>query len=419
MAVKDSFRPLPRPNYRRRRAVAAVVVVAVVSGVVHLVSHERGSLSSSQKRKATATTGPLGQRSFLAGVVPARAAQGSEQAVPRSVSNLERRMPIERRVAQLFLVGFTGSGPGAPVFGDLARLDLGGLVVRSDNYTGPQQLTQLTAFAGEVSRRHKHVPPWLLTSQDGGEFSALRGLPPADSPSAVKSVAQARKEAVQAAGSLHALGINGVLGPDLDVDTDPGGPYTNLAFSVDPNEVGQFGVATVRAYARQKMLTLPKHFPGLGAASQPTDDGSAEVGLSLNQLAGRDLVPFKAVLDAGSQGVMLGHGLYTTDQFSTPASESNALITDLLRDNLRFHGIAVTDDLEAAGITDTQSVPDAAVAALRAGADMLYISGPGADQAAAYTAVLNAVSSGKIPAARIDQAVLRILAVKQKLGLIR
>jgi beta-N-acetylhexosaminidase len=419
MAVKDSFRPLPRPNYRRRRVVAAVALVAVVSGVVHLISHERGSSSSSPKRKATATTGPLGKRSFLAGVVPAPAAQGSEPAVSRGVSKLEKRMPIERRVAQLFLVGFTGSGTGAPVFGDLARLDLGGLVIQSDNYTGSEQLIRLTAFAGEVAQRHKHVPPWLLTSQDGGEFSSLRGLPPADSPSAVKSVAQARKEAAQAAGSLHALGINGVLGPDVDVDTDPGGPYTDVTFSDDPNGVGQFGVATVRAYARQMMLTLPKHFPGLGAASQSTDDGSAEVGLPLNELAGRDLVPFKAVLDAGSQGVLLGHGLYTTDQFATPASESNALVTDLLRDNLRFHGIAVTDDLEASAITDTQAVPDAAVAALNAGADMVYISGPRADQTAAYAAVLNAVKSGKIPAARIEQAVLRILAVKQKLGLVK
>ena len=177
--------------------------------------------------------------------------------------------------------------------------------------------------------------------------------------------------------------------------------------------MARFAAATVRAYLGAKMLTTPKHFPGLGAASQSTDDGAAEVGLSLQVLAGRDLVPFKAALDAGSAGVMIGHGLYTTDAFATPASESSALMVDLLRDNLGFKGIAVTDDLEAGAITDGQSVPDAAVAALKAGADMVFISGPRSDQTAAYAAVLSAARSGEIPKARLQQAVLRILLVKR------
>ncbi len=398
--------------------VMLVIAAAVVSAVKR-VTRDSSSSSTVQQPAAIATTGGPGQHSFLARVVPAPSAQSGGPVVPSSVTKLEQRMSIERKVAQLFLVGFSGTGTGAPVFGDLAQLDLGGLVFQSGNYTGPQQLAGLTALATQVSRRHGHVPLWLLTIQDGGRFSALRGLPPADSPGDLTSVTQARSEATQAARSLHALGINGVLGPDLDVDTDPGGPYTDVAYSSDPNEVGAFGVATVRAFERQKMLTVVKHFPGLGAATQSTDDGAAEVGLPLDALATRDLVPFKAALDAGSQGVLLGHGLYASDQFSTPASQSSALATALLRDNLRFRGIAVTDDLEASAINDTQPAADAAVASLKAGADMLYISGPRADQSAAYNAVLTAARSGQIPAARIDQAVLRILSVKRALGLIR
>jgi beta-N-acetylhexosaminidase len=257
-----------------------------------------------------------------------------------------------------------------------------------------------------------------LTSQDGGEFSELGGLPPADPPSAISSVKQAAAEAAQAARSLRALGINGVLGPETDVDTDPGGPYTRVAFSNDPDQVALFAAAVVRAYARQRMLTTPKHFPGLGAADQPTDDGPATVGLSVDALAGRDLVPFKAALDAGSEGVMLGHGLYTTDGFATPASQSSTLAIGLLRSNLRFGGVAVTDDLEAAAIHDAQSVPDAAVASIKAGADMVYISGPASDQAAAYQAVLNAARRGDIPNSRLEAAVGHVLLAKKKLHVI-
>jgi beta-N-acetylhexosaminidase len=166
------------------------------------------------------------------------------------------------------------------------------------------------------------------------------------------------------------------------------------------------------------MLVTPKHFPGLGAASQPTEDGAANVGLSPQQLGARDLVPFKAAFDAGASGVMIGHGLYSTDEFVTPASQSSALVTGLLRNNLRFGGVAVSDDLESPAITSSYSVPDAAVAAIKAGVDMVWISGPSSDQSAAYLAVLNAARRHEIPAARIQTAVLRILQTKQYLGLI-
>src|SRR5690349_11367119 len=225
-ALKDSFRALRRPNYGRRRLIAAILVLVAAAGVVAGVK----SLARDPRVKppATAATGPTGslaKTSFLQRVVPAERESGRD--VPPGVSALANRLPLERKVAQLFLVGFTGTGPGAPVFSELAQRDLGGIVFLADNYTGPQQLAGLTAFARQLARRHKRVPPWLFTIQDGGEFSALAGLPPADAPSAVSDVQRAAAEASQAARSLQKLGINGVLGPEADVDTDPGGPYTD------------------------------------------------------------------------------------------------------------------------------------------------------------------------------------------------
>ena len=393
--------------------VAAIVVLVAAAGAVAGVkSLTRDSKPQPPALAATGATGPVSHSSFLQRVVPAATEQGPD--VPRSVSDLANRLPLERKVAQLFLVGFIGTGTNAPVFSELAQRDVGGVVFLADNYTGPQQLAGLTAFARQVARRHKRVPPWLMTIQDGGDFSALAGLPPADAPSAISDVDRAAAEAGQAARSLHALGINGVLGPEVDVDTDPGGPYTRIAFSNDPTQVAQFAAATVRAYVRQHMFTAPKHFPGLGAANNPTSDGSATVGLSLEALATRDLVPFKAALDAGSQGVLIGHGLYTSDSFATPASQSTALMRDLLRTNMHFDGVAVTDDLEASAITDTMSVPSAAVASIQAGADMVYVSDP-ADQEAAYQAVLNAARRGQIPSSRLNAAVLHILLAKKTL----
>jgi beta-N-acetylhexosaminidase len=418
MALKDSFRPL-----RRRLPILGLLLVLVVgAGVAAWLVFGRGGGGGSKpplpQASGSAAGGPLSHRSFLERVIPPPPERTTGPAVPRSLTDLARRLPLERKVAELFLYGFSGTDQTAPVFAELAKLDIGGLVITVDNYKDPQQLSQLTSFAAALARRHHHVPPWLLTEQDGGEFNDLSGLPPADAPSNIRSVADAATEAAQAAVALRKLGIDGVLGPDADVDTSTGGAYTRLAYSDVPAKVAAYVGVTVKEFAREKMLTAPKHFPGLGAADQPTADGAANVGLSPQQLAVRDLVPFKTAFQQGAQAVLVGHGLYSTDEFVTPASESSALMLSLLRQNMRFGGIAITDDLESPASTGFQSVPDAAVASIRAGADMVWISGPSSDQSAAYSAVLSAARSGQISAARIEQAVLRILEVKQRLGLI-
>jgi beta-N-acetylhexosaminidase len=432
MALKDSFRPLRRRSRRsrrsrrlRRRRIVAVSAVALVlaGGAAAAVLALNGGgndkpVAALPPASGSASTGPLSHRSFLERVIPPPAERGNGPSVPSSLADLARRLPLERKVAQLFIFGFEGKDETAPVFGDLAKLDMGGLSITADNYSGPQQLQALTGAVAKLVNDHHLVPPWLLTVQDGGDFSELGDLPPTDPPADVKTIQQAANDAAETASALHQAGINGVLGPDVDVDTSTGGAYTRLAYSDSPTQEAHFAAVTVRAFAHQKMLVTPKHFPGLGAAAQPTEDGPANVGLSPQQLATRDLVPFKAAFDAGASGVMLGHGLYSTDEFVTPASQSTALATELLRGNMRFDGVAVTDDLESPAITGSQSVPDAAVASIKAGADMVWISGPESDQNAAYLAVLNAARRGEIPAARINEAVLRILQTKQHLGLI-
>jgi beta-N-acetylhexosaminidase len=190
-------------------------------------------------------------------------------------------------------------------------------------------------------------------------------------------------------------------------------------FSDEPREVAAFAAATVPAYRRARMLSAVEHFPGLGAATQPTEEGPAQVGLALDDLRRNDLVPFRAAFRAGAPGVVLSHALYAIDDFTTPGSLSKRVVTDLLRRELHFRGVAITDDLSDPAITADSSVPDAAIRALRAGADMLYVSGPSSDQQAAYVAVLRAVQRKQVPRRRLDEAVGRILDAKKRLGLIR
>ncbi len=366
---------------------------------------------------------PLARVSFLARIIPPPAARTKAQpetgSLARGVAALLSRLPVERKVAQLFALGFEGTDASADIVGRLRRLDLGALVIARQNYTDEAQLTALTGELRATARGARHFPPFVLTSQEGGDLNSLPGLPPSAPPAGVASAAQAGAEALASGRALRRLGVTGVLGPVIDVGLGSGSALGERIYSDDPDEVAAYARRTVEAYRTSRVFSSAAHLPGLGAADQATQDGPASVGLELDQLRERDLVPFEAAIGAGAPGVTLAHALYPFSDFTVPASLSPAVATKLLRDELGFEGVALTDDLADPAITALYTVPDAAVEAVRAGADMLVISGPAGDQQAAYVAVLQAVRSGRISRARLDRAVGRILSVKRDYGLIR
>jgi beta-N-acetylhexosaminidase len=400
-----------------RRALIAAAVVLVVVGVVVL---RGGGEDKPRVVEAGAQRTAERRTSFLARLIPPPAERPRGGAgVPRSVSDLTKRLPRQRKVAQLFLLGFRGKDLNSAIFRQLRRLDLGGIVIDAGNYTDPQQLGLLAGEAGLIAKQEKHVPPWVMASQEGGAFNAFPDLPPANVASDQASVEQAVREADEAGATLRPLGVSGILSPVADVGLAEDPAVGPRAFSDEPRRVADYARAVVGAYRRKRLFAAVKHFPGLGAASQSTEEGPANVGQSLDELRARDLVPFRAAIEAGVPAVVLSHGLYTTDDFVTPASLSKKVATGLLKRELKFGGVAITDDLADPPITALGSIPDAAVQAVQAGADMLYISGPAGDQQAAYVAVLRAVRNGEITRRRLDEAVLRILSVKRDYGLIR
>jgi beta-N-acetylhexosaminidase len=418
MAVKDSFPAVRGPRRRRIliRQITAVFLIAVIAGGAIVFVRSRGDDGTTTNLRLPAATGngdgPESRVSFLERLIPPPPQRVSGPAAPRSLADLARRLPLERAVAQLFLFGFTGKDSGAPIFRELQRLDVGGLVVDGGNYDSAQQLAGLIGQLTAAAKNAKHLPPWVMAEQDGGDYSQFPDLPPALAPADYKqSVEGAATAMANAATTLKALGVNGLLEPDLDV-ADIESPLGPRAFSDDPDAVAAYARRTIAACRQLVILCAPKHFPGIGAADTVTDEGTAQVGLPLAQLIARDVVPFKAAINAGVSAVVVGEGLYEPDDFVTPAALSRKVIGDLLRKRLRFGGLAITDDLADPGVSSLVQIPDAAVQAIEAGADMVWISGELSDQEAAYTAVLNAVRSGEIPEARVRQSLLRVLVAK-------
>jgi beta-N-acetylhexosaminidase len=407
------------------RSVALVLVAIVVIGGIALAASElsdNGSSSPAPRPIAQATGGsgePVSRESFLARLIPVPPETVKGPKAPRSVSDLVHRLPLQRKVAQLFLWGFEGQDLTAPIFGQLRKYDLGGIVIQSPNYQNPQQLSSMAGEAVVISQQAKHVPPWVMAAQEGGDFSEFADLPPAHALGDLHNAREGAKEAGAAGRALKSLGVTGVLAPDVDVGSPGGAVFGKRLFSDQADKVAGLGAAVVRAYGGAGVLSAPKYFPGTGAVSQPPDQGPAQVGLSMADLRARDLRPFRAAIRAGAPAVVIGSGLYASDDFVTPALLSSNITTGLLRRELHYRGVAITDDLASPSVTAFESIPDAAVGAIRAGADLVYISGTQGKQEAAYLAVLNAVRKGDISRARVNEALARALIAKQKLGLIQ
>lgn len=402
--------------------IAALAVIGVVL-VAALTVALRGGDDAPKSVRATTPPPPdrpIVRRSFLEQVIPARGAGLPGANVPAQIAAAVKRMSVEDKAAQTMLLGYEGKGPTAPVLALLRKRPLGGIVIRRSNYFSTDQITAIAGRATGVARREKHDPPFVWAPQEGGNFSALPGVPPADAPADVENARVAAREALDSGRALSRLNLNGVLAPVLDVGTeDTRDALGARSFSNQPRPTGVFAISTVAAYKRAGVVSAAEHFPGLGAATQSPDDGLASVGLSLDQLRKRDLVPFAAAIRAGVPAIVISNASYATDDFVTPATLSRAVSTDLLRGEMGFRGVAIADDLSQPAITTSMSVADAAAQALAAGSDMVYISGPARGQEAAYRAIIAAIRSGEISRVRIDEAVTRVLTLKREYGLVR
>jgi beta-N-acetylhexosaminidase len=321
-------------------------------------------------------------------------------------------LPLDRAVAQLFLVGFRGTDPRASFFRRLLERDWGGVVLTRDNYV---DLGQVAALAGEVrvvAAKAGHTPPIVAAAQLGGHDSAFPHVPPR-AQARVGSAAKARHEAELAGARLRELGVRMTFAPDADVGV-VGGPWAGRAFADDPGSVTRLVRAAVAGYDAAGIASAPGNFPGEGSASADPRETVATVGLDVSQLRRADMRPFAAIARR-APAITMSNALYAGFDGVTPATLLPKAIA-LLR-GLGFHGAVVSGDLSAVTLATGGSPAQAAVAALEAGCDLLYVPGNAADQEAAYVAVLRAVRRGRVPMTRIASALTHIAALKRHAGL--
>jgi beta-N-acetylhexosaminidase len=304
-----------------------------------------------------------------------------------SKARAERRATLglsaERAAARLMLVGFGGTGHDAPIVRRLRDRDFGGVVLGAGNYADNAQLATLVDVIASAARRAHHAPPVVFADR----------LP-------------------VALGTLHSAHVSATFGPVADLAIT-GGPHERDGFSDDPRATARVVARAVSIRSAARVASAVGHFPGEGAAAGDPELEPAPVGLSLEALRQADLVPFRRVIHKAS-AVQMSNALYAAFDGVTPATELPEAVA-LLR-GLGFHGVVVSGDLTVASMVGGDSIAASAVAALRAGCDLLYIPGDAAAQESAYRALVRAIRSGAVPPGRVTAALRRVTLLQRVHG---
>jgi beta-N-acetylhexosaminidase len=323
------------------------------------------------------------------------------------------QMSVRDMVGQMFMISMGGTRPDYHVNKMIRERNIGGVLLFGYNMRSEAQTKALTDSLQELSMRTEpSIPLFIAVDQEGGAISQAPWVAPQPAAARVGArgdPAEARAIAERIGRDLLRAGVNTDLAPV--VDTGFGAAIGVRSFGEDPQLVAEMGAAAVEGFEAARVVSAAKHFPNHGAATSDSHKSQPVVNHDLATLRSRDLPPFQAAIEAGAPMVMVGHLVYPVIDPERPASLSPEAV-GMLRGELGFDGVVVTDDLAMAGATSGGPPARAAVEAVKAGADLLIISSLPEQQADAYDAVVAAVESGEIPQRRIQASVERILNVK-------
>ena len=344
------------------------------------------------------------------------------------------RMTLDQKVAQLFVVTpevLTGMGQvtaaGDATRDALKRHPVGGLCYFGQNITGADQLRRLLADTRSLcAEAGAGLAPFLTVDEEGGPLVArvansgyfdVQRFPDMAEVGATGDASQAANVGRVVGAYLSDIGFNVDFAPVADVLTNPANQVIGArAFSSDVSVVSQMVAAEVPALLENGVLPCLKHFPGHGDTEGDSHTGAVCSMRGRDQIEACELAPFRAGIEAGCPLVMVGH--IETPNFAAdglPASLSKTMMTDVLRGELGFDGVIVSDSFSMGAITQNYEPADAALRFIQAGGDLILMT---PDLEAAHQGLMDAIDDGTLTEARVDESVKRVLKAKQKAGLL-
>ena len=331
------------------------------------------------------------------------------------------KMTLEEKIGQMFQVGFIGTKITSEISEMIKDYHIGGIIYFKRNIKSLEQIFNLSNELQILSASKRPGLPLLIsTDQEGGMVSRLVGgthFPGNMILGATRNVRLAKKDGQAIARQLKAVGINMDFAPVLDINNNP----LNLvigarSFGGDPLLVANLGVAFIKGMQAEGVITCAKHFPGHGDTAIDSHLDLPVIRHGKEHLEKVELYPFKQAIKVGVDSIMTAHIYFPAlePRKGVPATLSYNVLTGLLRRELGFAGLIISDCMEMKAITNSFGTIEGSVMSIEAGSDMILVSHSLDKQKAAIKAVVKAVKEGRITEKRINQSVLRILKLKRK-----
>lgn len=324
---------------------------------------------------------------------------------------------LRRHIGQLVIAGFAGQTVPSDLRALARAFDLGGVIFFARNIAEPAQVAELSRESAGLA---VELPLWISVDQEGGRVARLRApfteWPPMITLGRSGDERLAERFAKALADELRLVGVNLDFAPVLDVHTNPRNPVIGDRALADRAEVvARLGQIIIRTLQANGVAACGKHFPGHGDTSVDSHLDLPLVDHPPDRLRAVEFVPFKAAIEAGVMSIMTAHLLVPALDEQRPATLSPRIVDAILRKELGFEGLILSDDLEMQAIAQRTPFDRAAVGAIAAGCDCILLCAPDPEkQAQALEALIHAVESGEVPAMRVEDAISRQRRAKER-----
>ncbi|MEW8994261.1 beta-N-acetylhexosaminidase [Clostridium sp.] len=344
---------------------------------------------------------------------------GEEEPQVDLIQNEIDAMSLEEKVGQMFIVGFDGYDVDDNIINLIKNKKVGGVILFGKNINTVNQTKKLIGSLNELNSKNK-FKLFISVDEEGGIVSRIPKeigqFESAWDVGVAGDLNYAFEHGKAIGETIKSLGFNLDFAPVLDVNSNPNNPVIGIrAFSDDPEIVKKMGTEVYKGLRSTGILGVGKHFPGHGDTEVDSHVGVPVINKSIEELKNLELIPFKYAIDNGLDMIMVSHLYLPQLDKKYVASVSKNIVTKLLREDLGFNGVIVTDDMIMEGVKGKYPTNESAVKAIEAGDDLIIVSAGIHDQNSAIDGVMEAVRNGIISEKRINESVYRILKIKNDL----
>lgn len=333
------------------------------------------------------------------------------------MEKLINSMSLEEKLGQMLIAGIQGYEVSEGAVKLIEEHKIGGFILFGSNIKSASQLTSLVNSLKGSNRANK-LPLLISVDEEGGRISripkSIKNVPTSEEVGRTRDEEFANEIGKLLAEKVGAFGFNMNFAPVLDINSNPNNPVIgNRAFGSSKEIVRDLGVQTMLGIKQKGIIPVIKHFPGHGDTSVDSHIGLPKVMHDLKRLKAFELAPFEQAIRQGADCVMVAHILLPSIDPDSPATLSKTMITDILRKQLDFQGVVITDDMTMGAIVQNYEIGEAAVQSINAGSDIILVAHQEENVLAVLNAVKAAVEQGSVTEEQIDSSVYRIIKLKQ------